>query len=104
MAELTDADLEALRLSAQVMGHKAVVEEHTLVGDFFVTLEQAFRQRIAAGGSDQAVRVALPALDGAAGDDDRRLVMEYLGLLAANERLSPAVRRVCSELQTEFSR
>jgi hypothetical protein len=105
MDELTDADLEALRLSAQVMGHKAVVEEHPLVGDFFVRLEEAFRERIAARGADKRlVRPARPALDAAGGDDDRRLVMEYLGLLAANERLSPAVRRVCRELQAAFSR
>ncbi|HSH22063.1 MAG TPA: hypothetical protein VK992_05595 [Candidatus Caenarcaniphilales bacterium] len=102
---LSEGDLEALRLGAQVMSHKAGLEHRSRVADYFAHLEDALKAEMAFR-SGAARRSAIPrsGLPGTADAEDRRLVAEYLGLLVANERLSPALRSVCRMLRARDSR
>lgn len=113
LAGLTDDDLEALRLGAQVLAHRAGPVRHPAVAVYFSELEAAVKAEIALRATSpgeperQAVAdrapirlVATPPTDA----EDRRLVAEYLGLLVANERLSPAVRDACRALRARDTR
>lgn len=101
---LTDSELESLRLGAEVMSHKAGLEQRPLVAAFFAQLEQVTRAAARARtGGTPAGEAAELRLDARAEQDDRRLVAEYLGLLVANERLSTAVRQVCRDLRARHS-
>lgn len=99
---LATADLHALRLAAQVMRHKAELDERPLVTDYFVRLDHASTGELATRG--EALRVIPPTdrlgLDPAAGPEDRRLLAEYLGMLIGNERLSPALRELSRQLRS----
>jgi hypothetical protein len=97
IGRLSEPDLQALRLGAEVMGHKARAENRPLVADYFRRLEDTLRARIAGG--DSADGGPLPGVDPSADTADRALIADYLGLLATNERLSPAVRDVCRQLR-----
>lgn len=103
---MATADLHALRLAAQVMRHKAELDERPLVADYFTRLSHASAGELAARG--EAFRV-IPAatrlgLDPSADAEDRRLLAEYLGLLIGNERLSPALREITRTLRSRHCR
>jgi hypothetical protein len=104
---LTDADLGALRLGAQVLGHRAGPERRPAVARYFTALEDALKLEIGrrnAGARSAETAEQGTALPRPADAEDRRLVAEYFGLLIANERLSPSVRAVCRELRDRDSR
>lgn len=103
LSRLSTSDLRALRLGAEVMGHKAVRDNRPLVADYFRGLEGTLRLRISGGGRSigdgPAHGDGTPVLAPSADAADRRLLAEYLDLLAQNERLTPAVRDVCRQLR-----
>ena len=102
---LNDAQLEELRLGAQVLSHRAGSERNPPVARYFAALEDALKaeiaRRAAVSGSDAPVGVDLPRPPDA---EDRRLVAEYLGLLIGNERLSVEVRTLSRALRARDSR
>lgn len=117
LSDLTDADVHALRLGAQVMGHKAELDGRERVAGYFDRLEAALRAEISARADialrpDVAGRRYVRAISGTpelwadlqADAEDRRLVAEYLDLLIANERLSAALRELCRALRARDSR
>ena len=104
LGELAEADLLALRLAAQVLGHKAGLLGRPTVVDWFAALEHAVDFEMARRGVGfvlgPAPELRLPAhADGA----DRRLLADHLGLLADNDRLAPQVRALCAELQATIN-
>jgi hypothetical protein len=102
LGRLSDPDLQALRLGAEVMGHKALAENRPLVADYFRRLENTLRARIAGADSaddDSEDGGTLPGVDPSADTADRVLIADYLGLLATNDRLSPELRDVCRQLR-----
>lgn len=110
--DLPDADLQALRLGAEVLAHRAGLESRQRVAGYFSRLEAVLRDvladRVAAAarGGDSGQGVIIPQLwlDGLPDEADHRLVAEYLGLLVANERLSAASRDLCRALRARDSR
>jgi hypothetical protein len=97
---LSDAELAALRLSSQVLAHRAAVTGLPRVEMFFARLEAEADAEAAARGQT-GVRI------GAAADPwraaplttvDRAAIVDSLELLAGNDGLSPAVRRVAGDL------
>jgi hypothetical protein len=102
LGALPTADLHALRLAAQVMRHKAQLDDRPLVADYFASLGDASTGELAERG--EAFRVLSPApqlgLDPAADAEDHRLLAEYLGLLVGNQKLSPALREVSRNLRS----
>lgn len=105
LSDLTPPDLVSLRLAAQVMSHRALLAGTPAAALYFDSLatavdgEQAARSQLGAG---DASPVAPLLLDGARGTDDRRVIGEYLALLATNDRLPASVRKVCRELEASF--
>ena len=114
-------DLQALRLGAQVMGHKAMLAERPRVEGYFsrllFTLEAEVSQRrgvpdgwplvspstLALGAPDAGPQAGgteaeLPAKRLAL-VEDRRVAAEYLDLLGANDSLSDAVREAVRALR-----
>lgn len=87
------------------MSHRALLAGTSSAALYFDSLatavdgEEAARAQSPSGreGSDPVVAPLL--LEGAHGADDRRVVGEYLALLADNEKLPPGVRDVCRALQ-----
>jgi len=106
LTALADADLVALRLAAQVLAHKAELADRARVAAYFESLERSVLAELAS--RTRRVRTLterpLVTLDSAADAEDRRLAAEYLGLLVANERLSPQVREICRALRARDSR
>jgi hypothetical protein len=106
LAALPTADLHALRLAAQVMRHKAELDDRPHVADYFTRLGNASAGELA--GRGEAFRVIPPAtrlgLDPAADAEDHRLLAEFLGLLIGNERLSTALRDVTRALRSRHCR
>jgi hypothetical protein len=106
LADLPTADLHALRLAAQVMRHKAELDDRPLVADYFTRLNAASTGELARRG--EAFRVIPPVievtLDPGAEPEDRRVLAEYLGLLIGNERLSVALRDVSRKLRSRDCR
>ena len=97
---LADAELFGLRLAAQVLGHKAALAGRPRVARWFADLESLIAFRLASRGVGVVLgaepRLALaPDADAA----DRRLLAEYLGLLADNEGLTKAQRETCRALR-----
>ena len=97
---LSDADLNALRLSSQVLAHKAALAGLPRVEMFFTTIEAevaaegaARGQRGERGGDGADPWRTAPLTTG-----DRAAITAYLELLYGNEGLSPAVRRVARDL------
>jgi hypothetical protein len=97
---LNDPELAALRLSSQVLAHKAALAGLPRVEMFFTTIEA----EVAAEGAARGQR-------GERGEDgvdpwrtapltpgDRAAITAYLELLLGNDALSPAVRRVARDL------
>ena len=105
LSALTPADLASLRLAAQVMSHRALLAGTPAAALYFDSLatavdgEQAARSQLGAG---DGARVAPLLIDGARGTDDRRVIREYLAVLAANERLPASVREICRALEASF--
>lgn len=98
---LPHADLIGLRLAAQVLQHKAELAGRPRVALYFGQLEHSAQAQLAAQltGIRAVVTGVQPTLDPAADGEDRRLLGEYLGLLAGNERLSTELRAVCRRLR-----
>ena len=106
LASLPTADLHALRLAAQVMRHKAELDERPRVADYFARLGLASTGELASRG--EAFRV-VPAetrlgLDPSADADDHRLLAESLSLLVANDRLSRPLRDLSRDLRSRHCR
>ena len=106
LSVMATADLHALRLAAQVMRHKAQLDERPLVADYFERLDVASTGELSTRGD--AILIIPPVtrlgLDPAADGEDRRLLAEYLGLLVGNERLSPALRQLSRSLRSRHCR
>jgi hypothetical protein len=99
ISALSDADLFGLRLAGQVLGHKAALAGRPLVARWFADFEAVVAGELAQRGvgivlTDQP-GLELPSDADAA---DRRLLGEYLELLAGNEGLSDAQRMLCRSL------
>jgi hypothetical protein len=101
LGDLSDADLQALRLGAEIMGHKATLENRPLVADYFQRLEHLVRERIQVGTTDDDRPSPGVGTSSQADAEDRRLIAEYLELMASNERLSPALRDACRRLRAD---
>ena len=115
LSDLDSIDLQALRLGAQVMEHKAELAEHPRVEFFFkglqLTVDEELARRKRVPDDKPLISAAALPLAGIGADpggvaptpnpteDDRRLAAEYLDLLGANERLSPSVREACRTLR-----
>jgi hypothetical protein len=109
LTALDPVDLQALRLGAQVMGYKAGLAERPRVVLFFTALRAGVDIELARRGRPvQTAPVPLPphvpagVTVEAIPADDRRVVGEYLELLGANSRLSPAVREACIGLRNSL--
>jgi hypothetical protein len=130
LSGLGTADLQALRLGFQVMRHKAELAARPRVEAWFARLlltldsEEALRRRVPDGGPLVSVS-ALPvlaadlaaapgaraeAVAGTAGPEenaspaeDRRVTLDYLDLLLANDRLAPGVRQVIRTIRDQFT-
>ena len=111
-AELSDDDLQALRLGAELLAHRAAMEAHQRVASYFKRLESELRSTLeeradaAIRGGRRSLTVAVPQLwlDAVPDQADYLLVAEYLGLLVANDRLSAASRELCRALRARDSR
>ena len=100
LESLAAADLEALRVSSQVLAHKAAMAGLPRVAMFFSSVES----EVAAEGAARSQR----GRRGADGADpwqttpltpvDRAAIAAYLELLANNYGLSPAVREYAMRL------
>lgn len=106
LGDLETADLHALRLAAQVMQHKAELDNRPQVADYFGRLGNVATSVLA--GRGEALRV-IPTpttlgLAPAADAEDRRVLGEYLTLLVANERLPQALRDVSRQLRARDCR
>ena len=103
---LTLGELASLRLSAQVMAHKADLGGSPTARLFFESLESAvMAEQAGRSHADGAAAAAAGAtaenlLRLPASQSDRDVITESLELLAANERLAPAVRLFCRRLST----
>lgn len=101
LAQLSGDDLAALRLSAQVMAHRAELAGRPRVTLYFESLEAAVMAEQAgrgqAGASSDAAAPA-PLLLTSIGADDSALLADCFSLLVGNERLSEAVRAYCAGL------
>lgn len=81
------------------MAHKANLDGHRRVESYFEQLEDAARGALDARVAGVAAGPPTPGpAERLANDTDRQLVAEYLGLLAANERLSSRLRDLCRGL------
>jgi hypothetical protein len=106
LEDLATADLHALRLAAQVMRHKAELDAHPLVADYFAQLGYVATSELATRGEAlRVIRTPTPlGLAPAADAEDRRVLGEYLTLLVANERLPQALRDVSKQLRARDCR
>jgi hypothetical protein len=105
------ADLRVLRLSAQIMGHRASLAARPEVGAFFAQLEGQLALELCRGDADAARQVRPITLTFGEGTarpgaaiGDRRLLAECLDLLADNIGLSTPVRRACASMGEQLSR
>jgi hypothetical protein len=93
LADLPVPDLHALRLAAQVLQHKAALDQRPLIADYFQRLAEVSLAELAARGEGvRVLTLVTPAGLPDAAPEQRRLLAEYLGLLIANERLSGRLR------------
>ena len=105
LSVLGTEDLEALRLGAQVLRHRADLEGRSRVASFFTALgrgvDEALTRRSRSDGAwagaltivlDQRVDSSEELLE------DDRLLAEYLSLLCDNPELSVHVRAVCGSI------
>lgn len=103
LADLADADLLGLRLAAQIMAHKAELEGRAPVAVYFGRLESAVQAELASRLTGIRAIIEQPGLgfDDPPAEEDSRLIAEYLGLLIANEQLSPTLRAACRSLRAD---
>jgi hypothetical protein len=101
LTALADADLVALRLGAQVLAHKAELADRGFVAAYFGLIERSVMAELASRTRGMRAVTERPevTLGDVADAEDRRLTAEYLGLLVANERLSPQLRDLCRVLR-----
>jgi hypothetical protein len=109
LSALDGVDLQALRLGAQIMGHKAELAARPRVETFFkglqMTVDEELARRKREPDDKPLVSVAELPLAGLAETavpatpEDRRLTAELLDLLGGNERLSPPVRHAVRTLR-----
>jgi hypothetical protein len=97
---LSDPDLAALRLSSQVLAHKAALAGLPRVEMFFTTIEAEVAAEGAARGQrgERGQDGVDPWRTAPLTTGDRAAITAYLELLFGNEGLSPAVRRVARDL------
>jgi hypothetical protein len=100
LSDLSTEDLAALRLSSQVLAHKAALAGLPRVEMFFETIGAEVEAERAARGQRgrRAAATADPWQTAPLAAADRAAIATYLELLAANDRLSPAVRRLARGL------
>jgi len=114
LTELDAVDLDALRLGAQVMTHKAQLAARPRVEVFFKTLqatvdEEVARRRLNADEKPLVAVADLPVVTGAmaaeveAVAEDRQLAADYLDLLGTNIRLSEPVRHAVRTLRDNLA-
>lgn len=101
LSELDPVDLAALRLAAQVMGHKAELAARPHVETFFRGLQgtvdgEISRRRQVPGGRTPTWVGELPSTE------DLRLTAEYLDLLRANTLLPAPVRDAVRQLREQL--
>ena len=98
---LNDTDLAALRLSSQVLAHKAALAGLPHVEMFFATIESEAVAEAAARG--QRGRPGEESVDpwqtAPLTPVDRAAIRAYLELLAGNDRLPDPVRQVVNDLR-----
>jgi hypothetical protein len=109
LSELDSVDLQALRLGAQVMEHKAELAARPRVEIFFkglqLTVDEEMARRKRTPDDKPLISPSMLPLgvreSAATGPtaEDRRLAAEYLDMLGANDRLSPTVRQACRTLR-----
>jgi hypothetical protein len=97
---LSPADLEALRLSSQVLAHKAAMAGLPRVAMFFSSVESEVVVEAAARGQrgPRPEQAADPWGTAPFTPVDRAAIAAYLELLANNPRLSPTVRDYVTRL------
>lgn len=97
---LSTADLEALRLSSQVLAHKAAMAGLPRVAMFFSSVESEVVVETAARGQrgQRAEHAADLWRNASLTPVDRAAIAAYLELVANNEGLSPAVREYATRL------
>jgi len=109
LSGFASADLRALRLGAQIMGHRASLAARPHVAAFFAELEGilAIELRTAADAARQARRITLKFGEGIGRSgvpiEDRRLLAECLDLLGDNLALSPVVRLASASMGDQLS-
>jgi hypothetical protein len=101
LSVLDTDDLRALRLGAQVLGHRAALEARPRVATFFAALTSGADTALARRGRlDGAWSERITLTLDESGDrpdenvEDRRLLVEYVNLLGGNPRLTAGVRGV----------
>lgn len=115
LSGLDTVDLQALRLGAQVMKHKAEYAARPRVEVYFkglqLTVDFELARRKHPSDDKPLVSVdELPLADAgvragpaaAASLEDRQLAAEYLDILEANDRLSQPVREACRTLREQL--
>ena len=100
---LAAGDLDALRLSSQVLAHKAALDGSSRVEMFFMSVEAEIAAETAARGQrgqrgQRGATTAGPWRTAPLTPTDRATIRAYLELLRDNERLSPAVREYVTQL------
>ena len=97
---LAAGDLDALRLSSQVLAHKAALAGSSRVEMFFTSVEAEVAAETAARGQrgQRGASSADPWRTAPLTPTDRATIRAYLELLRDNERLSPAVREYVRQL------
>jgi hypothetical protein len=103
-------DLEALRLGAQVLRHRAELEGRPRVAAFFAALgrgaDDAIHRRSRSNGAwDGSLTVVLQEpVDGLAESaHDDRLLTQYLSHLSDNPQLSRGVRSLCGSIKSRLT-
>ena len=101
LSTLDADDLRALRLSAQVLGHRAALEARPRVATFFAALTSGAEAALT--GRDRhdgawSERLTVTLEEPGDGPDervaDRRLLVESINLLGGNPRLTAEVRAI----------
>jgi hypothetical protein len=106
LSVLGTEDLEALRLGAQVLSHRADLEGRSRVATFFSALgrgaDEALTRRSRSDGAwTGALTIVLDQRADSPGEEleDHRLLTQYLDLLGNNPQLSVGVRAICGSIR-----
>jgi hypothetical protein len=102
LEDLDDGDVFGLRLAAQVLGHKASLAGRPRVARWFADFEALAGGELARRGVGILLTSSpTPRLPAEAEPADRRLLAEYLRLVAQNGGLTAAQRAICQRLLSE---